>query len=180
VSEPDAGGAPLLVVVMGVAGCGKSTVGRALAEVLRSRFIEGDDFHAPASRAKMASGVPLSDEDRGPWLDALAAELAARARAGESAVVACSALKRAYRDRLRGGCAAFRLVFLDPEEGLIGERLSCRSGHYMPAALLASQLEILERPDADERAVVVNAAAEPMTVAREVADRLCAQVVAPP
>ena len=162
-----AGAAPpggVIVVVMGVAGTGKSTVGRAVAQALGARFIEGDAFHPAASRDKMAAGQPLDDADRAPWLDALAAELARHHAAGEGAVLACSALRRAYRDRLRAGCPALRLVFLDGAPETIAARLDRRRGHYMPASLLESQLATLERPAADEGAVVVRVEAAPDTV----------------
>ena len=146
----------MIVVVMGVAGCGKSTLGRALAAKLGCAFIEGDEFHPPASRRKMASGVPLDDADRWPWLDALAAELGRRAQRGESIVLACSALKYVYRERLRRGCPRLRLVFLHGAEACISQRLAARRGHYMPPSLLQSQLATLELPRPSEAAVLVD------------------------
>jgi len=146
----------VVVVVMGVAGCGKSTLGRALAAALECAFIEGDEFHAPESRRKMASGVPLDDTDRWPWLDALAAEIECRAQRPESVVLACSALKYAYRERLRRGCPELRLVFLHASEACISQRLAARRGHYMPHSLLQSQLATLELPRPSEDAVLVD------------------------
>lgn len=151
----------MIVVVMGVAGCGKSTLGRALAAKLGCAFIEGDEFHPPASRRKMAEGVPLDDADRWPWLDALAAELECRVQRQESVVMACSALKYVYRERLRRGCPRLRLVFLHGAEASIFQRLAARRGHYMPPSLLQSQLATLEPPTALEDAVLVDLEAPP-------------------
>jgi gluconokinase len=142
-----------LVVVMGVSGSGKTTVGTALAERLGVPYAEADDFHPPENVAKMASGVPLTDEDRAPWLDAIAAWL--KAQEGEGGVVTCSALKRVYRDRLRRAAPEVFFLHLDGSPELIGERLSGRTGHFMPSALLRSQFETLEALDADEAGAVV-------------------------
>lgn len=139
-------------VVMGVSGVGKTRVGLALAEALGGRFVEGDDLHSPEARAKMAGGTPLSDEDRWPWLDRVAAALAE----GEPPVVAaCSALRRRYRDRLRMGAPGLAALHLVGEPALVGERLRARQGHYMPPSLLGSQFEALEPLDADERGLAV-------------------------
>jgi carbohydrate kinase (thermoresistant glucokinase family) len=150
------------IVVMGVSGCGKSTVGRALAVALGLPFIEGDELHPPRNVALMASGTPLTDEDRLDWLHAVAAALAAAADTG--AVVACSALKRSYRDLLRTGAPALRFVHLTADPALLAERMRRRSGHYMPASLLQSQLDILEPPQADEAAITLDVAATPEQV----------------
>jgi len=153
-SEP--GHTPLVVVVMGVSGCGKSTIGRVLAERLGWVFQEGDDLHPASNVAKMRAGVPLTDEDRWPWLDRVAAWIEGRLVAGESGVVACSALKRAYRERLsRPGGVVF--VHLEVDRHTLEERLAGRRGHYMPAALLASQLETLEGPGTDAGVIRVDA-----------------------
>jgi gluconokinase len=152
----------LAVVVMGVSGSGKSTVGPLLARALHCAFLEGDGFHDAAAVAKMSAGHPLTDEDRWPWLDRLGASLKAELAAGGAAVAACSALKRAYRERIDravGGGAAF--VLLDVDRGELGRRLVERPGHFMPPALLDSQLQTLERPSSDERAVVLPAGASP-------------------
>ncbi|URN14230.1 gluconokinase [Streptomyces radiopugnans] len=138
---------------MGVSGSGKTTVGTALAERLGVPYAEADDFHPPENVAKMASGVPLTDEDRAPWLDAIAAWL--KAQDGEGGVVTCSALKRVYRDRLRRAAPEVFFLHLDGSPELIGERLSGRTGHFMPSALLRSQFETLEALDADEAGAVV-------------------------
>jgi gluconokinase len=140
----------VIVVVMGVSGAGKSTVGRGIAERLRARFLEGDDYHPAANVAKMRRGEPLDDADRRPWLERLAAELAAYAARGESVVLACSALRRSYRDVLRSQCPQLRFIYLAGSPALIRDRLLRRSGHYMPATLLDSQFAILEEPDSGE------------------------------
>lgn len=144
----------MIVLVMGVSGSGKSTIGGLLASRLGARFMEGDDFHPSENIAKMSLGLPLDDEDRAPWLARMAAELEAAAHAGESVVLACSALKRDYRARLLGRSPGSVLVWLDGEEAVIAERLRGRSGHFMPPALLQSQLETLEPPSTAIRVAV--------------------------
>jgi gluconokinase len=136
----------VIVVVMGVAGAGKTTVGRLLADQLGWPFVEGDEFHPPANVAKMCRGEPLTDADRLPWLRALRRRIDALAEAGQSAVVACSALKQAYRDVLAAGRPELRFVWLTAPPGLIRDRLEHRVGHYMPPVLLESQLATLEEP----------------------------------
>jgi gluconokinase len=143
----------LSLVVMGVSGVGKTTLGSALAQALGWQYLEGDDFHSVANRRKMASGVALSDDDRWPWLDALVRELNAH---GGQSVLSCSALKARYRDRLRSCDPALRFVWLRGSESLIGERLSGRQGHYMPSSLLRSQLEALEPPLPAEQALEID------------------------
>jgi gluconokinase len=135
----------MIVVVMGVTGCGKSTVGAALGERLGWRFLDADDFHPPANVAKMASGTPLTDADRWPWLDRIAAELRAIESAGGNAVLACSALKEAYRARIAAG-GEVRFVHLVGDEATIAARLAVRKHRYMPASLLESQFATLEPP----------------------------------
>jgi carbohydrate kinase (thermoresistant glucokinase family) len=141
---------------MGVAGAGKSTVGKALAVRLGWVFLEGDTLHPAANVAKMESGQPLGDDDRWPWLAAIADWIEARADADEAAVVACSALKRAYREILTRGRPFVRTVYLQGSPDLIGERVSRRKGHYFPPSLVASQFVALEVPAADEHAIVVD------------------------
>lgn len=136
---------PLVVVLMGVTGVGKTTVGRLIAEDLGWAFLDADDFHSPANVAKMHSGTPLTDADREPWLAGLRAEIEARLARGESAVLACSALKQAYRDRLHASEAVL-FVHLQGEASLIRERLLARTGHYMDPGLLDSQFAALEEP----------------------------------
>ncbi|MFD2261255.1 gluconokinase [Lacibacterium aquatile] len=144
-----------ILIIMGVCGCGKSRVGGDLAAKLGVRFIEGDDFHPAANRAKMAAGQPLDDEDRWPWLDRLAGELASAVEAGQGAVLACSSLKRRYRDRLRSGAGQAVFVHLDGARAVIAERLGSRQGHFMAPSLLDSQLAALEPLQADEAHVIV-------------------------
>lgn len=134
------------VVVMGVSGCGKTTVGHALAERLRATFLDADDFHPVANVEKMRNGIPLSDDDRLPWLDSLNHELRSRAAAGERVVLACSALKARYREAIAKDMAQVDWIFLDGSFELIAARMRERSSHYMPESLLRSQFETLERP----------------------------------
>jgi gluconokinase len=142
----------VIVVVMGVAGCGKTHVGAALAERLGLAFIEGDAHHPETNVAKMSAGQPLTDADRIPWLDRLATEMAPHRTSG-GCVVACSALKRSYRDRLTRGSADVVFVHLEAPRPVLEERLRERSEHFMPASLLDSQLAALEPPQPDEPAL---------------------------
>lgn len=144
------GGAPLIVVVMGVAGCGKSSVGQSLAAKLGDEFIEGDAHHPPANIEKMSAGIPLTDADRDGWLATLAGFIAEAHRAERGLVVACSALKRRYRDRLRGDCERVVFLHLHGDKGLISSRMGARTAHFMPTALVDSQFADLEMPAADE------------------------------
>lgn len=141
-------------VIMGVSGSGKSALAAGVAARLGWRAVDGDDLHAPEAVAKMRAGTALTDADRWPWLDRIGAALADGAASSGGVVVACSALRRCYRDRLRLACPGLRFVFLDGDSALIAARLNHRQGHYMPAALLASQLQTLEHPDASEADVV--------------------------
>lgn len=165
-------GSPALVVVMGVSGSGKTTLGEGIAERLHWRFQEGDELHPRANIDKMSRGEPLTDEDRWPWLDAIGEWLDERARAGESAVVTCSALRRPYRDRLRSGRAGVRFCHVDVSEELLRERLEHRQGHYMPASLLPSQLATLEPLADDEPGAVVSADGDPDEVLAEALESL--------
>jgi gluconokinase len=158
--------APMLVV-MGVAGTGKSTVAGLLAERLNWEFQEGDALHPPANVAKMSSGMPLTDEDRWPWLDAIAEWIKEKSRRGEPGILTCSALKRSYRDRLRGPNVIF--VFLNGSREVIAARMAGRADHFMPPALLDSQFAALEPPTADENVLEINLATTP---AEEVAEVL--------
>jgi len=148
----------MIVVVMGVSGVGKSTIGAPLAARLGCAFLDADDFHPAANVAKMAAGVPLEDADRWPWLTRLNAELRAREARGEDAVLACSALKHSYRERLAEGIARFELVYLHAAASLLQARLGERRHRYMPATLLASQLSTLEPP---AHAIAIDVAASP-------------------
>ncbi len=147
---------PCALVVMGVSGSGKSTIADHLARRLGWAYEDGDRFHPASNVTKMSAGHPLTDEDRRPWLQAIAGEIDRLAVTGERAVIACSALKRAYRDILVHGREDVRIVFLDGTQDLIAARLAARKGHFMPAGLLASQFATLERPGADERPIVVS------------------------
>lgn len=151
-----------LVVVMGVAGSGKTTVGTLLARRLGLPYAEADDFHPPANIAKMAAGVPLDDADRAPWLARIAAWLAGQGASG--GVVSCSALRRRYRDRLRAAAPGLFFVHLHGSEELIGRRIAQRAGHFMPPALLRSQFEALEPLAADEAGAVVGIDAGPADI----------------
>ncbi len=144
------------LLVMGVSGAGKSTLAEALARRLGHAFIDADDLHPPGNRAKMAAGEPLDDADRAPWLDAVAQVIAGWVAAGQGGVIACSALKRAYRDRLRAADPGLVTVYLDVQEAELRRRLARRRGHFFPAKLLASQLSVLEPPTRDERVVSVS------------------------
>jgi len=145
------------VFVTGVSGTGKSTIGRRLAAVLDVPFLEGDDYHTPANIRKMSMGMPLDDEDRGPWLDALAGAVTAR-RTRAGIVATCSALKRRYRDRLRENIASPLLfVCLTADRATLAARIRSRKGHFMPESLLESQLAAFEMPDPDEYALMLDA-----------------------
>jgi carbohydrate kinase (thermoresistant glucokinase family) len=160
------------IVVMGVSGAGKSTVGRVIAARLDCPFRDADSFHPPENIAKMASGAPLTDEDRWPWLRAIAAWIAGHRAAGTTGVVTCSALKRAYRDIVTDNQRAdVRLIYLKGGFDLIAARLAARKGHFMPPALLRSQFDALEEPAADEHAITVPIDATP----EEIAARVIAQ-----
>jgi carbohydrate kinase (thermoresistant glucokinase family) len=155
------------VVVMGVSGSGKTTVGAALADALGLPFVDGDALHPAANVAKMAAGIPLDDADRAPWLDAVGAVLAAG-----PVVVACSALRRVYRDRLRAAAPGLLLVFLDGSREVLAARMAARPGHFMPASLLDSQLATLERPDLDEHPVTVDIAAPVPEIVASLMERI--------
>ncbi len=150
--KPVASGSTELIVVMGVCGCGKSTVGQQLAAARGVEFAEGDLFHPPENVARMGAGIPLTDADRQDWLATLANRLAAARQAGRGLVLSCSALKRSYRDVLRRGAPDLLFVHLTGSRELLSVRMNSRPGHYMPASLLDSQLAILEPPGADENA----------------------------
>ena len=146
-----------LIVVMGVAGSGKTTIASGLAERLGVPFVEGDSLHPIANVRKMASGTPLTDADRWPWLEAIGARMEVERQTGHGVVVSCSALKHAYRDCLRQQVKGrVRFILLDGSRELISGRMKSRKGHFMPAALLDSQFAILEKPTADEDAVILD------------------------
>jgi carbohydrate kinase (thermoresistant glucokinase family) len=157
----------MIIVVMGVCGSGKTTVGRELARAMGADFIEGDDLHPASNRAKMSSGQPLTDADRWPWLDAIAAEARQLAGRDRDVVVSCSALRRTYRDRLRTAGPAVRFIHLTGTPELLADRMAQRTGHFMPPGLLASQLATLEVPAVDEGAAVLDIAAKPATLVQQ-------------
>ncbi len=159
-----------LVVVMGVSGAGKSTVGSALAQRLGVGFVDADDLHPASNVAKMASGEPLTDDDRQPWLAAVGQVLHAASDTG--LVVACSALRRTYRDAIRDGAPRARFIELDGTRRLMAERLSERTDHFMPASLLDSQFATLESLSGDEPGFRVDASADVGTIVDEIAGRL--------
>jgi carbohydrate kinase (thermoresistant glucokinase family) len=161
--------APPVAVVMGVSGSGKTTIGKQVATKLGVDFAEGDDFHPEANVAKMRRGEPLNDEDRWPWLRAIARRIDQVRSQRRGLVVACSALKRAYRDILIGGRDDVHLVYLSGSRELIGERVSGRKHEYMPASLLPSQFAALEEPGPDERAITVDVAKPAEQTADEIA-----------
>ncbi len=135
------------MVVIGVAGAGKTTLGRALAEAFAAEFLDADDFHSTENVEKMRQGGALTDDDRAPWLDALNAVLHRRITAGLSTVLACSALRAAYRERIADGIVAIDWIFLEGDFALISKRIQARENHYMPESLLRSQFDALERPE---------------------------------
>ncbi|MFJ7912569.1 gluconokinase [Kitasatospora sp. NPDC096204] len=152
---------PLTVVVMGVSGVGKTTLARLLADRLALPFAEADDFHPAANIAKMSAGIPLDDQDRAPWLRAIGAWLRERTEAGTGGVVTCSALKHRYRDTLRAACPGTFFLHLSGGHELVEDRLSHRTGHFMPSSLLDSQYAALEPLAADERGGVLDVGPSP-------------------
>ena len=155
-------------VVMGVSGCGKSEIGRRLAAVLEIAYAEGDDDHPPANVAKMAAGTPLTDVDRHDWLLLLQSRIAQAAAQGQGLVLSCSSLKRRYRDLLRAGDPALVFVHLQGERELIARRMRERPGHFMPPALLESQLRDLEPLQPDEAGIVLDIASTPEQLIEQV------------
>ncbi len=171
--SPETGALPTsIIVVMGVSSSGKSTIAAMLAIRLGWLYEDGDWFHPPANVEKMHSGKPLTDEDRWPWLRAIAAWIDETRRSGKRAVIACSVLKRAYRDILVGDRHDVRLVYLKGERGLIARRMAMRHGHFMPPALLDSQFATLQEPGADEHAIVVSIEPRPHAIADTVIAKL--------
>lgn len=161
----------MIVIIFGVSGVGKTTVGKLLAQGLGWRFIEADDFHPADNVEKMRSGHPLTDEDRWPWLQRLQQQIAQSVDASENAVLACSALKRAYRDRLRIGDEV-RFVFLCGDYSLIEKRLRSRQGHFMKARLLQSQFEDLEEPQPSERVLTIELGPTPEEIVEQIQAQL--------
>jgi len=161
----------MIIIVFGVSGAGKTTVGKLLACELGWRFIEADDFHPAANIEKMRSGHPLSDEDRSPWLDCLRNQIAQLLAAGESAVLACSALKRAYRDRLRAG-DDIKFVFLRGDYAVVEKQLRGRRGHFMSPELLRSQFDDLQEPKPDENVLTIELGPTPEEIIEEIKTKL--------
>ena len=166
---------PMRLVVMGVSGCGKSTVGEGLAAHLGWRFVEGDSLHPPENVSKMAAGQALNDEDRAGWLGALADVLAKARESGQGLVISCSALKRAYRDRLRDGDPQALFVHLDGSRDVIAARIAARTHMYMPASLLESQFAALQPPEPDEQALCLSVQLPPAELIQNIAQHLQAQ-----
>ncbi|TXM62252.1 gluconokinase [Methylobacterium sp. WL120] len=171
-NDPAGSPAAQVLVVMGVSGSGKSTVAALVAERLGWIFVDGDSFHTPEHVAKMHAGLALDDEDRAPWLASIAVWIRHRLERGESGVIVCSALRRAYRDVLTGGSRQVRIVYLEGSRDLIAGRLAQRHGHFMAPALLDSQFAILEPPGEDEHPVVVGIAEDPERIAERVVARV--------
>jgi gluconokinase len=163
---------PCALILMGVSGSGKTTIGERLAARMSWRYEDADTFHPASNVAKMSAGQPLTDEDRWPWLKAIAAEIDRACTAGERLVIGCSALRRVYRDVLVHGRDDVRFVYLEGTQALIADRLGQRKGHFMPPGLLASQFQTLEPPTADERAMTVSIDAQ----AEVIVDRIISQL----
>ena len=161
----------MVIVVMGVTGAGKSTIGRALAAALGWEFHDGDDLHSEESKRKMHRGEALTDFDRGPWIIAVRQVVQAMLSSGTNGVVACSALKQSYRDQIVGDAASVKLVYLKGSQRLIGERLAGRIGHFMNPELLQSQFDALEEPD-DRDAIVVDISMAPEAIVADIRARL--------
>jgi gluconokinase len=163
---------PCALILMGVSGSGKTTIGERLAARMSWRYEDADTFHPASNVAKMSAGQPLTDRDRWPWLKAIAAEIDRACTAGERVVIGCSALRRVYRDVLVHGRDDVRFIYLDGTQAMIADRLGQRKGHFMPPGLLASQFQTLEPPTPDERAVTVSIDAQ----VEVIVDRIISQL----
>ncbi len=170
---------PAVLVIMGVSGCGKSTIASMLAHRLHWIYEDGDWFHPLSNIEKMHHGEPLDDADRWPWLHAIADWIDSTRRNGNHGIVACSALKRAYRDILVGERRDVRLIFLKGDRDLIARRIAARADHFMPPALLDSQFKTLEEPTADERPVVVSIVPPPREIVETIVQKLGIDKTAP-
>ncbi len=178
-ATPKSNGPTAVVVVMGVSGSGKSTIASMLAQRLHWVYEDADWFHPQSNIEKMHHGEPLNDEDRWPWLRAIAAWIDETRRAGGHGVVACSALKRAYRDILIGNRPDVRLVFLKGDHDLIARRIAARADHFMPTMLLDSQFAALEEPQADERPIAVSIVPHPRDIVDNIVTQLGVEPAAP-
>ncbi|MGS0895176.1 gluconokinase [Burkholderia stagnalis] len=161
----------MILIAMGVSGAGKSLIGEMLAERLACSYTDGDAFHSAANKEKMHHGIPLTDDDRWPWLRSIRAAIEEKQRAGETAVFTCSSLKRSYRDVLRGNDADVRFVYLQGSFDVLRERLKTRTGHFFDPSLLTSQLETLEEPGPDE-AIVVSIELTPEQIVDQVMSKI--------
>ena len=159
----------MVIIVIGVSGCGKTTIGTELSKKIGCVFLDGDDFHPEANIEKMSNCVPLTEEDRAPWLNTLRCHVEKYLASGENLVLACSALSRHSRDILRGNCKDVRFVYLQGSKELIGRRLKDRKGHFMSSDLLESQFDALEEPDS---AIVVGITLSPQEIVGQVCDEL--------
>jgi len=159
----------MIVLIMGVSGVGKTTIGGLLATALGGQYIEGDDFHPPANLAKMRAGLPLSDEDRLPWFQALGKALRAADSKGATVVLGCSALRESYRQLIRAFCPQCQIVWLHGSPEMVAARIGGRHGHFMPASLLASQFAILEAPAS---AIQVDIDQTPEAIVKQILDQL--------
>jgi gluconokinase len=170
--------APSVLIIMGVSGSGKTTIATLLSELLHWELADADAFHSAENVRKMASSIPLTDEDRWPWLQGIARWIDTVRGAGRHGVIGCSALKRSYRDVLIGKREDVRLVYLEGDIDLIAQRMKLRHGHFMPVALLKSQFDTLEAPAPDEHPIVVSIDADPPAIAAEIIARLRLQAPA--
>lgn len=170
----------MIIVVMGIAGSGKTTVGGLLAERLGIPFVEGDDHHPPENIAKMAAGIALDDDDRRPWLEALAAAITDWAGRGESVVLSCSALRQSHRALLAGANRDVHFVHLDGDAALLRRRLECRRGHFMPASVFDGQMATLERPKGEANVLTVDVGHPPAEIVETIVEALEADEIPSP